>query len=157
MNKEKMMIGIAMKALPVCAATIVLATFGLSSALAQTPSDLKMTEDQCSTLWTQALAGSSGNLSKEKAKPYVNDFKKVDKNGDKSLSEVEWTDACSQGGIQSTSDGAGDGMSGSDKTSDRTPGDRSPSRTPGASSTGAAGTEAGQTQTGTSDRTPTNH
>ncbi|WBT37666.1 hypothetical protein [Hyphomicrobium sp. DMF-1] len=149
-----MMIRTAMKALPVCAATLLI---GSSAVSAQIPDDMKMTQAQCGTLWTQALAGSSGNLSKEKAKPYVNDFKKADKDGDKQLSEAEWTDACKQGGIQSSLDGAGDGMGGSDKTSDRTPGDPSPSRTPGATGTGAAGTEAGQTASGTSDRTPTNH
>lgn len=148
------MIRTAMKALPVYSATLLL---GSSAAFAQIPDDMKMTQAQCGTLWTQALAGSSGNLSKEKANHYVNDFKKADKDGDKRLSEAEWTDACRQGGIQSSVDGAGDGMSGSDKTSDRTPGDPSPSRTPGATGTGAAGTDAGQTASGTSDRTPTKH
>src|SRR5690606_14076965 len=153
-RRKTMMIRTAMKALPVCAATLLI---GSSAVFGQIPDDMKMTQAQCSTLWMQALAGSSGNLSEEKAKLYVNNFKTADKDGDKQLSEAEWTDACRQGGIQSSSDGAGDGTSGSDKTSDRTPGDASPSRTPGATSTGAAGTEAGQTPNGTSDRTPTNH
>ena len=53
-----------------------------------------MTEAQCATLHTQALAGSSGDLSMDLAKPYVNDFKAADKNADSKLSQAEWTDAC---------------------------------------------------------------
>lgn len=149
---------ISTKFLSVSAATLVLAFAGSSAVSAQTPSDLKVSEAQCSTLWTQALEGSSGHLSVEKAKPYVNDFNKADQNGDKALSKAEWAAACEKGLVRSSSDGASKGMRGSsEKTSDRTPGDPSPSRTPGASRTGAAGTEAGQTTNGTSDRTPTNH
>jgi hypothetical protein len=147
---------IAIKSLSLGAATLVISAAGFSSAFAETPSDMKMTEAQCATLRTEALAGSSGDLSMDMAKRYVNDFKKADKNGDKKLSQAEWTDACKQGWVHSSaSSGAGDGTSGSsEKTSDRTPGDASPSRTPGATGTGAAGTEAGQTPGGTSDRTP---
>ncbi len=81
------------------------------------------------------------------ANRYVSDFKKADKNGDSKLSQAEWTDACKQGWVHtSSSSGASEGGSGSsEKTSDRTPGDPSPSRTPGATGTGAAGTDAGQT------------
>ncbi len=115
-----------------------------------------MTEAQCAMHRTEALAGSSGDLTMDAAKRYVTDFNKADKNGDKKLSQAEWSDACKQGWIHSSaSSGAGDGTSGSsEKTSDRTPGDPSPSRTPGATSSGAAGTDAAQTPGGTSDRTP---
>jgi hypothetical protein len=149
------MIRFAIKSLSVGAATLAFGAAGLATAFAQTPVDMKMTEAQCSTLWTQAHAGSSGDLAMESAMPYVKDFKKADKNKDNKLSQTEWTDACKQGGIQSSSSsGASEGTSGSEKTSDRTPGDPSPSRTPGATGTGAAGTDAGQTPSGTSDRTP---
>lgn len=150
------MIRIATKSLCMGAATLFVGAAGLSPAFAEAPSDMKMTDAQCGTLWTQALAGSSGDLAMEQAKPYVNDFKKADINGDNKLSQTEWTDACKQGGVQSSSsEGASEGTSGtSNKTSDRTPDDPSPSRTPGATDTGAAGTDAGQTPSGTSDRTP---
>lgn len=152
------MIRIATRALSVSVTALVFAVTGSLAVSAQTPDDMKVTEAQCNTLWTQALAGSSGDLSREKADPYVNDFKKVDKNSDGVLSEAEWTTACEQGWVRSSSDGAGDGVSGSsEKTSDRTPGDPSPSRTPGATGSGAAGTDAAQTTEGTSDRTPANH
>ena len=147
---------IAIKSLSFGAATFVIGAAGLSAAFAAPASDLKMTEAQCATLRTEALAGAAGDLSMDVAKRYVSDFKKADKNGDKKLSQAEWTDACKQGWVHtSSSSGAGEGASGSsEKTSDRTPGDASPSRTPGATGTGAAGTEAGQTPSGTSDRTP---
>lgn len=152
------MIRISVKPLSVSAALLVFAIVGSSAGSTQTPADMKLTKAQCSTLWTQALAGSSGDLSMAQATAYVTDFKKADKNADGQLSKSEWRSACEQGWVRSSSDGASDGMAGSsEKTSDRTPGDQSPSRTPGATRSGAGGTEAGQTWNGTSDRTPTNH
>jgi hypothetical protein len=147
---------IAIKSLSFGVATFAISAAGLSVAFAAPASDLKMTEAQCATLRTEALAGGTGDLSMDVANRYVSDFKKADKNGDKKLSQAEWSDACKQGWVHtSSSSGASEGGSGSsEKTSDRTPGDPSPSRTPGASGTGAAGTEAGQTPSGTSDRTP---
>lgn len=147
---------IAIKSLSLGVATLVISAAGFSSAFAETPSKIKLTEAQCATLRTEALAGAAGDLSMDMAKRYVSDFKKADKNGDEKLSRAEWSDACNKGWVHSSaSAGAGDGTSGSsEKTSDRTPGDPSPSRTPGATGTGAAGTEAGQTPSGTSDRTP---
>jgi hypothetical protein len=147
---------IAIKSLSFGAAALVVGAAGLSTAFAAPPSDMKMTEAQCTSLRTEALAGASGDLSMDMAENYVSDFKKADKNGDKKLSNAEWTEACKQGWVHtSSSSGAGEGASGSsEKTSDRTPGDASPSRTPGATGAGAAGTDAGQTPSGTSDRTP---
>lgn len=131
------------------AAAVALGMAAMSPAFAQT----KLTQAQCETLWTQALAGSSGDLAMNKAKPFVKDFKKADQNSDAKLSQTEWVNACNQGWIQSSaSTGAGSGASG---TSDRTPGGAS-DRSPGASDTGAAGTEKGKTPGGTSDRTPGN-
>jgi hypothetical protein len=146
----------AIKSLSFGAATVVLGAVGMSSAFAGAPSDMKMTEAQCSTLWTEAHAGSSGDLPMNKAEPYVRNFKTADTDGDKKLSETEWNAACNKGGVQTSSaSGANEGSSGSsNKTSDRTPGDLAPSRTPGATGAGAAGTDAGQTPGGTSDRTP---
>ncbi len=134
-------------------AAVALGLAVLSPAFAQTPvpSKVKMTQAQCETLWTQAMAGGSGDLAMDKAKPYVKDFTKADKDANTKLSQTEWMDACKQGGVQSsTSTGAGSGAGG---TSDRTPGGAT-ERAPGASDTGAAGTEKGQTPSGTSDRTP---
>ncbi len=150
------MFRIAIRSLSFGAATVVLGAAGMSSAFAGAPSDLKMTAAQCATLWTEAQAGSSADLSMSMAKPYVRDFKKADADGDGKLSESEWNAACNIGGVQTSSvSGASDGTGdSSNKTSDRTPGDSSPSRTPGATGAGAAGTDAGQTPDGTSDRTP---
>lgn len=151
------MLKFAIKSVAASAATIVVGAASLSLAAAATPSDMKMTPAQCNTLWSEALAGSAGELSMALAKPYVHDFQKADANSNKTLSQGEWTDACKAGGVRSAAlNGASNGANASpDKTSDRTPGDPSPSRTPGATDTGAAGTEAGQTPSGTSDRTPT--
>lgn len=112
--------------------------------------NVKMSDSQCSTLWTQALAGASGDLAMDKAKPYVKDFKTTDKNGDNKLSQAEWTEACNQGWVESTpARAAGPGGA----TSDRTPG-KPADREHGSSVTGAPETDAAQTPGGTSDRTP---
>ncbi len=127
---------------------------------AAAPADMKMTDAQCTTLWSSAMGTATGDLAMDKAQPYVKDFKKADVNGDSKLSASEWKDACSKGWVMSDAGGAAttparpvntpDGA-----TSDRTPGGAT-ERTPGAGSTGAAGTGAAQTPAGTSDRTPKN-
>lgn len=134
-------------------AAIVFGTASLMSgvAAANAPADLKMTKDQCSTLWMKALGSTSGNLAMDKAAPYVADFKKADTNSDKMLSSAEWMAACDQGNVRTADAGVTD--PGSTATSDRTPAGAS-DKAPGATSTGAAGTDAGKTPGGTSDRTP---
>ena len=112
---------------------------------------MKMTDQQCTTLWTTAHGSGSGDLSKDKAQHYVKDFKKADINADSKLSATEWKDACAKGWVMSSATTPANVPGGA--TSDRTPGGAS-ERTPGAGSTGAAGTGAAQTPGGTSDRTP---
>lgn len=119
---------------------------------------VKMSMAQCDSLWSQAQAGSSGDLSMDKAQPYVKDFKKADSNGDNMLSQSEWQAGCNQGLIQNNSASMGAGEGGAaqnppDRTSDRTPGGDA-SRTPGSTKYGAPGADAAKTEQGTSDRTP---
>jgi hypothetical protein len=134
-------------------AAVVFGTATLLSgvAAANAPADLKMTKDQCSTLWMKALGSTSGDLAMDKAAPYVADFKKADTNSDKMLSSSEWMAACDQGNIRTADAGVTD--QGTAATSDRTPAGAT-DKSPGATSTGAAGTEVGKTPAGTSDRTP---
>ena len=134
-------------------AAVVLATASIMPGIsaANSPADLKMTKDQCATLWTKAIGTTSGDLAMDMAKPYVTDFKKADTNSDKMLSSTEWMAACDQGNIRTADAGASD--QGSTATSDRTPGGAT-DKAPGATNTGAAGTDAGKTPGGTSDRTP---
>lgn len=130
------------------------ATICAASAFADTAplNDMKMTKQQCATLWTKALGSSSGDLAMDKAKPYVTDFKKSDSNSDGKLSSSEWMAACDNGWVK-TASASEPGPNTADRTSDRTPSGAT-ERTTGAGATGAAGTDAGQTSNGTSDRTP---
>lgn len=140
---------------PALFASVATLAFGTTAAFAAEPAkanDLKLTKTQCETLWSQALAGSKGDLSMDKAKPYATDFKKADTNSDSKLSATEWMDACNKGLIK-TAALSNPGTKPATATSDRTPGS-DPARAPGASNTGAAGTEAAKTPGGTSDRTP---
>lgn len=128
-----------------------------STAGANAPADMKLTQAQCDTLWGQASAGVTGDVAMDKAQPFTKDFKKVDTNSDGKLSAAEFQAGCTNGLVQMSQantpsqqpvTGAPAG-----KTSDRSP-DAKPDRTPNATSAGAAGTDAGKTPSGTSDRTP---
>jgi len=147
------------------ASLFALAPIGAVNAETQAnaPSDMKLTQKQCETLWSQAHAGGSGDLSIEKAKPYLKDFEKADIDNSKSLSSDEWNGACEKGWVMSeaTVPAAGAAAVSSDaaqpggETSDRTPGGAT-DRKPGSTTAGAPGVAAGQTPDGTSDRTPGN-
>jgi hypothetical protein len=66
------------------------------------PADLKLTDEQCSTLWTKARGESIGELKLDEAKPYLKDFTKADIDESGSLDSKEWSDAC-KAGLVSTS------------------------------------------------------
>lgn len=69
---------------------------------ANAPADLKMTDEQCSTLWNKARGQSIGELKPDEAKPYVRDFAKADTNKDTTLDSKEWADACKLGLVASS-------------------------------------------------------
>jgi hypothetical protein len=93
--------------------------FGMlgGAAIAQTKSPsspstgaAKMTQAECAALWNRVDASKAGNLSESQAKAYVTDFKALDTNGDKKLSESEFQAGCDKGLVHSTaSTGAGAG------------------------------------------------
>jgi len=131
-----------------------------SKTQANAPSDMKLTSQQCTTLWSKAHGGGAGDLSADKAKPYLKDFDKADVNKDEKLSSDEWSSACQQGWVMSeTTVPAAEGTVSPDAaksggaTSDRTP-SGAKDREPGSTAAGAPGVEGGKTPEGTSDRTP---
>lgn len=69
---------------------------------ANAPADLKLTDEQCSTLWTKARGTSIGELTLDEAKPYIQEFTKADTNKNQTLDSTEWAAAC-QAGLVSTS------------------------------------------------------
>ncbi len=91
--------------------------FGMlgGAAIAQTKSPsstdaTKMTQAECAALWNRVDSSKAGNLSESQAKAYVTDFKAVDTNGDKKLSQSEFQAGCDKGLVHSTaSTGAGTG------------------------------------------------
>jgi hypothetical protein len=93
--------------------------FGLLSgaALAQTQSPstspggaMKMTQAECAALWNRVDSGKAGNLTENQVKAYVTDFKALDTNGDKKISQSEFQAGCDKGLVHSTaSTGAGTG------------------------------------------------
>lgn len=136
-------------------AAFILVPFTLALAAetqANAPADMKLTDAQCTTLWSKASGGATGDLAMYKAQPFVKDFKKADINADSKLSETEWKEACAKGWVMSEATPAATPAK-QGATSDRTP-EGASERKDGSTSAGAPGVDAGQTPSGTSDRTP---
>ena len=131
--------------LSVLTATIAM---GLSStmALAQSTNSadspfsyVKLSQSECTNLWTQAK-GSSTGLTATQAAPFVSDFKAANPDGDTTIDQNEWMAACNKGLVKSaSSSGASTGTSGSSST-----GNSSSSTTgnSGSSATGNSGSTA---------------
>ena len=90
------------------AAALSLAPLSIAYAETQAnaPADMKMTDAQCTTIWSQASAGATGDLAMDKAKPFVKDFKLADVNADAKLSAAEWKAACAKGWVMSDANAA---------------------------------------------------
>ncbi len=97
-------------------AVLLAATGGY--AVAQTTGAVKMSKAECQSLWGEANASGSGNLSGAQASAYFSDIKSVDSNGDGQLSSAEFMAGCQKGlAHASSSSGAGAGTSGSSGSS----------------------------------------
>lgn len=73
---------------------------------ANAPADMKLTDEQCVTIWKQAHAADKATpetetLSLDAVQPYVKDVAKVDLDRDKLISTKEWADACKAGLVMS--------------------------------------------------------
>jgi len=87
------------------------------AALAQTTSPsskstgaTKMSQAECAALWNRVDSSKTGSISETQAHAYVTDFKAVDTNGDKKLSQSEFQAGCDKGLVHSSaSTGAGTG------------------------------------------------
>lgn len=69
------------------------------------PSDMKITDEQCVTLWKQAAAGvaeDTESIPAQAGTAYIKDMAKVDADKDGKLSTKEWANACKSGLIMST-------------------------------------------------------
>lgn len=102
------------KAIVMGSTAIVFGMLG-GAAIAQTKSPsstdaTKMSQAECAALWNRVDSSKAGNLSESQAKAYVTDFKALDTNGDKKLSQSEFQAGCDKGLVHSTaSTGAGTG------------------------------------------------
>jgi|GEM_PF-806917 len=128
--------------------TIVASAFVLALAsTAYADTGEKLAQAECDALWMKAGA-TDGKLSESAAAAYVTDFKAVNPDGDTTLEQDEFRNACNQGLIKSSAaTGASAGTSGVDdssSTSDRTPGQKTDTPLQQKDSSGG----------GTSDRTP---
>jgi hypothetical protein len=87
-------------------------------AMAQTknaPSGaIKLTQAQCTSLWSKIDSSRSGSVTQAAARPYVTDFKAIDSNSDGKLSRAEFMAGCNKGLVHdSASTGSGTGTMGS--------------------------------------------
>jgi hypothetical protein len=98
-----------MKTILISAVALVFA----GTAFAQTsPSDsTKMSQAECTSLWSSLDTSKSGSLSQAQANNAVPNFSTADANKDGKLSQSEFMTACGQGGVTSR------GMTGTGKPS----------------------------------------
>lgn len=66
------------------------------------PADMKVTDEQCVTLWKQAEAADTAKADPEAVpldvvRPFVKDFGKIDSDKSGTVSTKEWADACKSG------------------------------------------------------------
>ena len=66
------------------------------------PSDMKLTDEQCVTIWKQAAAAGTAKADPEAVpldavRPYVKDVVKTDTDKSGTVSTKEWADACKAG------------------------------------------------------------
>ncbi len=84
---------------------------GLVSAASAAPGE-KLAQAECDALWMKAGA-TDGKLSESAAAAYVTDFKAVNPDGDNTLEQDEFRNACNQGMIKSSAaTGTSEGTSG---------------------------------------------
>ena len=94
--------------------TSVIVLMGAGTAFAQdTGGAMKLTENECQNLWSQADSAQSGSIASAQAQPFVTNFKAVDANGDNKISSGEFLSGCKKGLVQSSaSSGSSSGTSG---------------------------------------------
>jgi hypothetical protein len=87
---------------------------GAGTALAQDAGGaVKLTENECQNLWSQADSAQTGSITSAQAQPFVTNFKAVDANGDSKISSGEFLSGCKNGLVQSSaSTGNSSGTSG---------------------------------------------
>lgn len=71
------------------------------------PADMKLTDEQCVTIWKRAHASSGADVQAEEialaaARPYLKDADKVNLDGNGTISTQEWASACKAGLVMST-------------------------------------------------------
>lgn len=102
-----------MKSLAAASALILAASSG---AYAQTESMTKLSQAECTSLWSQA--SPNGNpITESQAAAYLTDFKAANPDGDTTIEKDEFSKACDNGLVKSAaSTGASAGESGSANT-----------------------------------------
>lgn len=95
------------------AAMLAGSAFAQNTQSAKSPSSVKLSQSECTSLWQQANGSASG-LTEAQAKPYVSDFKAANPDGDTTIDQSEWMTACNKGLVKnSSSSGASTGTDGS--------------------------------------------
>jgi hypothetical protein len=111
-----------MRTIPILVSATALAVTGTAFAQTSPSGSTKMSQAECTSLWSSLDTGKTGNISEAQSKNAVSNFTSADTDKDGKLSQTEFMTACNQGGVSSR------GMTGSDTPS--TP--SSPSTTPSA-------------------------
>ena len=81
------------------AAALALAGNALAQSGTSSGPSTKMSQSDCTSLWSKMDAGKSGSLTESQVKDSVPNFKSADTNQDSKLSQSEFMTACSNGGV----------------------------------------------------------
>ena len=100
-----------MKTISILISAAALAVAGTALAQTSPSGSTKMSQAECTSLWSSLDASKSGSLSEAQSKNAVSNFTSADTDKDGKLSQTEFMTACNQGGVTSR------GMTGSDKPS----------------------------------------
>lgn len=71
----------------------------------------KLSQAECDALWKQANPTNASTITEAQAQSFVSDVKAANPDGDGTLDKAEFSKACGQGLVKSSSAGAGAGSS----------------------------------------------
>jgi hypothetical protein len=90
-----------MKTIPILISSLALAVAGTAFAQTSPSGATKMSQAECTSLWSSLDASKSGSISEAQSKSAVSNFNTADTDKDGKLSQTEFMTACNQGGVTS--------------------------------------------------------
>jgi len=90
-----------MRTIPILVSAAALAVAGTAFAQTTPSGSTKMSQAECTSLWSSLDSSKAGSLSESQSKNAVSNFTSADTDKDGKLSQTEFMTACNQGGVTS--------------------------------------------------------